>query len=72
MVQVAVELIEAVRGGQEFVFVAQMVLTELAGHVAVGFEDLGNGGVLGAQPEVGAGHADFTESGAEHALPGDE
>ncbi len=42
MIEVAVEFVEAMSRRQEFVFVAQMVLAELAGCVALRFEKLGN------------------------------
>jgi len=38
VIQVAEELVEAVDGGQELILVAKMVLTELAGGVALRFE----------------------------------
>ena len=38
VIQIAEEFIEAVDGGQEFILVAQVVLAELAGGVALRFE----------------------------------
>ena len=43
VIQVAEEFVEAVDGGQEFILVAQMVLAELAGGVALRFERGGDG-----------------------------
>jgi hypothetical protein len=48
VVEVAVELVEAVVGGQVLVAVAEVVLAELTGHVAVVFEDARDGRVLHA------------------------
>ena len=42
VVERAEELVEAVRGGQSLVGVAQMVLAELRGHVALRLEELGD------------------------------
>ena len=42
VVKVAVELVEAVHGGQEFVAIAQMVLAELAGGIALRLQQLGD------------------------------
>jgi hypothetical protein len=50
VIEVAVKLVETVRGRQVFVTVAQMVLPELAGGVSLGLEQGGDGRVLGAQP----------------------
>src|SRR6476646_4354450 len=38
MIKVAKELVEAMDGGQKFVAVAQMILAELPGRIAKGFE----------------------------------
>ena len=54
VVEVAEELVEAVRGGQELVPVAQVVLAELAGRVALRLQRGGDGRVLGTQADVGA------------------
>jgi hypothetical protein len=43
VVEVAEELVEAVVGGQVLVLVAQVVLAELAGGVAVRLEEVGDG-----------------------------
>ena len=43
MIEIAVELIEPVDGGQVGVAVAEMVLADLAGGVAVGLEQTGDG-----------------------------
>ena len=72
MVEVAVELVEAVVGGQMLVAVPEVVLAELSGSVAEVLQDDGDGGVLDTHAELGAGQADLAETGAEHALPGDE
>ena len=51
VIEVAKELVEAVVGGQELIPVAQVVLAELAGDVAMRLEQLGDGGILRLQPE---------------------
>ena len=72
MVEVAVELIKAVNGGQELVAVAQVVLAELTGDVALRLEQFGNGRIFGLQAEIGAGQADLGQTGADRVLTGDE
>jgi hypothetical protein len=72
MIEVAVELIEAVHGGQKFVAVAEVVLAELARCIAERFEQLGNRRVFLLQPESGAWQADLGQAGAQPGLAGDE
>ena len=72
VVEVAEELVEAVRGRQELVAVAEVVLAELAGDVAERLQHVGDGRVFGLQPEVGAGQPDLGEAGADRRLAGDE
>ena len=55
VIEIAVELVEAVHGRQHLVLVAEMVLAELAGGVALRLEQFGDGRVFLLQPEVGAG-----------------
>ena len=43
VVEVAEELVKAVHGGQELVAVAEVVLAELAGHVAERLQEVGDG-----------------------------
>ena len=62
VVEVAVELVEAVHGRQELVEVAEVVLAELARGVTERLEQFGDGGVLGLQTDVDAGHADLAHS----------
>ena len=71
-VEVALELVEAVHGGQILVAIAQMVLAELARGVAERFEQLGNSGILSLQAHRRGRHADLAQPGTEHALAGDE
>ena len=47
VVQVAVELVEAVHGREELVAVTQMVLPDLGRHIALGFEQLRQRGSSG-------------------------
>ena len=72
VVEVAEELVEAVHGRQELVLVAEVVLAELAGGVALRLERGGDRRVLGPQADVGAGHADLGQAGAVRVLAGDE
>ena len=72
VIEVAEELVEAVRRGQELVAVAEVVLAELPGHVAERLQDVGDGRVFGLQAEVGAGQPDLGQAGADRRLPGDE
>ena len=72
VVEVAEELVEAVHGRQELVAVAEVVLAELAGGVALRLEQLGERRVLLGEPFLGAGQADLEQAGAEAGLAGDE
>src|SRR4030095_1745636 len=72
VIERAVELVEPMNGRQEFIPVAEVVLAELAGGVALGLEQLGDGHVAGLESLGGAGHADCGIAGAQAALPGDE
>ena len=72
VIKVAEELIEALVGGQVLIPIAEMVLAELAGAVAEGLEQAGDGGIFGAVAELGPGQPHLGEPGAEHALTGDE
>ena len=72
VVEVAEELVEAVDRRQELVAVAEMVLAELAGRVALRLEQLGERRVLLGQPFLGARQADLEKPGAEAGLAGDE
>src|SRR6266436_6046397 len=58
VIEVAKELIEPVDGGEELVKIAQMVLAELAGGVALRFERGSNRASLCGDPDFGAGLAD--------------
>ena len=72
VIEVAVELIEAVHRRQVLVLVAEVVLAELAGSVAEWFEQLGDRRVLGGPSDIGTRHSDLAHAGAIHALPADE
>ena len=72
VIEVAEELVEPVRGRQELVQVAEVVLAELPRRVAQRLEQLGDGRVLLLQPDVHAGHPDLAHAGAVDALAGDE
>ena len=53
VIKVAEELVEAVHRGQEFVAVAEMVLAELPGRIALRLQQLGNGRILSGQAFLG-------------------
>jgi hypothetical protein len=59
------ELIEPVCRWQVFVAVAEMILAELAGGIAVSFQHIRNGWILRAEPKLRAGQADLGETGAD-------
>ena len=71
VVQGSVELVEAVVGGQVLVAVAEVVLAELAGGVALLLEHGGDGDVLllpalGGARQADLGHAGAHRHGAAH------
>ena len=72
VVQRAEELVEPVRGRQRLVGVAQVVLAELRGHVALRLEKFGDRDVARLQAFLRAGQADLQQAGAEAGLAGDE
>ena len=72
VVEIAEELIEAVQRRQELVEVAEVVLAELAGGIALRLERGGNGASLGRHADVGAGLADGRQPRAQGDLAGDE
>ena len=72
VVEVAVELVEAVDRGQELVQVAQVVLAELAGGVAHRLQRRGDRRRLGRHADRRAGLADGRHAGADRELAGDE
>ncbi len=72
VVEVAEELVEAVHRRQELVAVAEVVLAELAGHVAQRLQEVGDGRILGLQALGRGGQPDLQEAGAHRALAGDE
>jgi hypothetical protein len=69
VVERAVELVEAVDGRQMLVAVAEVVLPELGGGVALRLEQLARSSRRGAAGPARAGHADLGVAGAETALP---
>ena len=72
VIQVAEELVEAVDGGQELIQIAEMILAELAGGVALRFERGGNRAGLGRHSGLGARLADGGHAGADGQFAGDE
>src|SRR5262249_30904058 len=67
-----VTLVEAVNGRKMLIAVAQVVLAELRGGVALRLEQLGDRYVAVLQALRSAGHADLGVASAEAALAGDE
>jgi hypothetical protein len=65
VVEVAVELVEAVHGRQVFVAVAEMIFADLRGHVAVGLQELRDRRVLVLKTLSRARQADLEQPGAE-------
>ena len=72
VIQVAEELVEAVDGGQELIEIAEMVLAELAGGVALRFERGGDGAGFRRDADLGARLADRGHAGADGQFAGDE
>src|SRR5262245_66168720 len=72
MVEVAVELIEAVDRRQELVAVAQMVLSDLGSHVAQRPEQIGKSWVFEHEALRRTRQADSGQTRAHRDLPGDE
>ena len=72
VIEVAEELVEPVVGRQHVVEIAEMVLAELAGRVALVLEAGGDGHELLRHADRRARDADLGEAGAIDALPGDE
>jgi hypothetical protein len=59
VIEVAEEFVEAVRGRQELVTVAQVVLAELSRGVAERLQEVGDSWILRAQAHVGARQSDL-------------
>ncbi len=72
VIEVAEEFIEAVDGGQELIEIAEVVLAELAGGVALRFERGGNRAGLRRNADLGARLADRGHAGADGQLARDE
>ncbi|MNE36694.1 hypothetical protein D3C80_1305140 [compost metagenome] len=72
VVQVAEELVETMVGRQVFILVAQVVLAELAGRIALGLQCLGNGDVTLLQTHRSTRDADFRQAGTQRCLASDE
>ncbi len=72
VIQVAEELVEAVDGGQELIPVAQMVLAELAGGVALALSAVAIVQASRRDADLGARLADRGHAGADGQLAHDE
>ena len=72
VIEIAEELVEAVHGRQELVAVAEMVLAELAGRVALRLQQVGDRRVLVGKPFLRRRQPHFEQARAQRALAGDE
>ncbi len=72
VVQVSVELVKAVHGGQVLVSIAEVVFAELAGRIALGFQKRCNGRVFLLQSHRGARQTHLGHAGTQARLAGDE
>ena len=69
VIEIAEELVEAVHRRQEFVAVAEMVLAELAGRIALRLEQVGDRRILLRQPLFRGWQPDLQESGPQGLWP---
>ena len=72
VIQVAEEFVEAMHRWQKFIFVAEVVLAELAGGVAHAFQRGGDGNCLRGQADGCTGLADRGHAGADRQFAGNE
>ena len=72
MIEVAVELIEAMYCRQEFVLVPKMVLAELSSRVPLRFQKLGYSRLFSGQSFLCSRKADLREAGPQWTLSGDK
>src|SRR5438093_6350159 len=72
VIEIAEELVEAVDSGQEFIQIAEVVLPELAGRVALRFERGSDGASLRRNPDFGTRLADRGHACANRKLAHDE
>jgi len=72
VVEVAEELVESVHGWQEFIAIAEVILSELTGRVPLRFEQFGERRIFVGETFFGARQADLQQAGAKTRLPGDE
>src|SRR3954452_5996256 len=72
VIEVPEEFIEAVNGGQKFIEIAQVVLAELTGSVALRFERSSNGASLRRDASLRTSLADCRHSRADGQLAHDE
>jgi hypothetical protein len=72
VVEVAVELVEAVDRREELIAVAQVVLADLCGGVAERLEQVGDRRIFLLQAQRGGWKADLGQPGAQAGLTGEE
>ena len=59
VIQIAVELVETMVGRQVLILVAQVIFAKLAGGVAMGLEQFGDGRIFGCKPTFAPGKPTF-------------
>jgi hypothetical protein len=72
VIKVAEKLIKTVHGRQMLIAIAEVVFAKLAGAIALGLEQLSDGGIFRFKASFGARQPHLAETGAEDALTGDE
>src|SRR5215510_43195 len=72
VIEVAKEFVEAMLCRQMLVPVAEVILAELASGIAEGFEQFGNGGILGTHAQFGTWQSNLAQTRAEYALAHNE
>ena len=72
VIEIAKKLVEAMHAWEELVAVTQVVLAELAGHVAERLEQLGDGGVFFLEPLGCSRHANLGIAGTHRDLAGNK
>jgi hypothetical protein len=72
MIQIAEELIEAVKRGEELILVPQMVLAKLAGGVTQRLQQSGDRRIVSFETRVSSRHSDFGKAGSNWILASDE
>src|SRR5215475_12514539 len=72
VIEVAKELVEAMLRWQVLVAVAEVILAELAGGIAEGFEQFGDSGIFRTHAHGGTWQSNLAQTRAEYALAHNE